>query len=98
MEKNLKPVKKRWSVYMVRCADGSLYTGISNDVAKRVKSHNSGKGAKYTRTRIPVWLVYTRTLGSMSTAMKREHCIKSNGREYKEKLIKLFETRKILKS
>ena len=98
MEKNLKPVKKRWSVYMVRCADNSLYTGISNDVAKRVKAHNAGKGAKYTRMRIPVRLIYTREIGSMSAAMKREYSIKKNGKKYKESLIRLFNSRKKLKS
>ena len=79
---------------MVRCADNSLYTGISNDVEERVKAHNAGKGAKYTRMRGPVRLVYTREMGSMSAAMRREHMIKKNGREYKERLIRLFSSRK----
>ena len=83
---------------MVRCADNSLYTGISNDVEERVKAHNAGKGAKYTRMRGPVRLVYTREMGSMSAAMRREHMIKKNGREYKERLIRLFKSRKKLKS
>ena len=83
---------------MVRCADNSLYTGISNDVEERVKAHNAGKGAKYTRMRGPVLLVYIRTMGSMSTAMKREHEIKKNGKKYKESLVKLFNSRKKLKS
>ena len=96
MEENFKPVKKRWYVYMVRCADNSLYTGISNDVEERVKAHNAGKGAKYTRMRGPVRLVYTREMGSMSAAMRREHMIKKNGREYKERLIRLFSSRKKL--
>ena len=78
---------------MVRCADNSLYTGISNDVEERVKAHNAGKGAKYTRMRGPVRLVYTREMGSMSAAMRREHMIKKNGREYKERLIRLFTSR-----
>ena len=98
MEENFKPVKKRWYVYMVRCADNSLYTGISNDVEERVKAHNAGKGAKYTRMRGPVRLVYTREMGSMSAAMRREHEIKKSGREYKERLIRLFKSRKKLKS
>ena len=79
---------------MVRCADGSLYTGISNDVVKRVKAHNAGKGAKYTRARGPVRLIYKREMGSMSAAMRREHEIKKNGREYKERLIMFFKSRK----
>ncbi len=62
-------------------------------MAKRVKVHNAGKGAKYTRTRIPVRLIYKREMGSMSAAMGREHEIKKNGREYKERLIRLFTSR-----
>ena len=63
--------KKRWCVYILRCKGGSLYTGISNDVKKRVKAHNSGKGAKYTKMNGPVKLIYKREIGSMSAAMKR---------------------------
>ncbi|HVZ71260.1 MAG TPA: SUMF1/EgtB/PvdO family nonheme iron enzyme [Polyangia bacterium] len=67
----------RWYVYVVRCVDGSLYTGISTDVAARVAAHNAGRGARYTRARRPVELVHTENKRSMSTALKREAAIKA---------------------
>ena len=71
-------------VYMLRCADGTLYTGTAADAQKRLKVHNSGKGAKYTRSRLPVELVYTEELPDKSAALKREAAIKRLNR--KEKL------------
>jgi putative endonuclease len=66
-----------WYVYMVQCRDGSLYTGIAKDLEKRVKEHNSGStGAKYTRSRRPVHLVYQEEVASRSAAAKREYEIK----------------------
>jgi putative endonuclease len=65
-----------WTVYIVRCADGSLYTGVAVDVDARVATHNAGKGAKYTRGRRPVKLVYREPAGSRSAALKREAAIK----------------------
>jgi len=65
-----------WYVYIVRCVDGSLYTGTSTDVVARVATHNAGKGAKYTRSRLPVLLVYTEHAASRSLALKREAVIK----------------------
>lgn len=65
-----------WSVYIVRCSDGSLYTGISIDVAKRVALHNEGKGAKYTRARLPVVLVWCVEMETASDARKAEVDIK----------------------
>jgi putative endonuclease len=65
-----------WYVYIVRCADRSLYTGVATDVAARIAKHNRGKGAKYTRGRRPVKLVYQEHAGSRSTALKREIAIK----------------------
>ena len=66
-----------WYVYMVQCRDGSLYTGITKDLEKRVKEHNSGStGAKYTRSRRPVHLVYQEEVPSRSAAAKREYEIK----------------------
>lgn len=70
-------------VYLVRCADGSLYCGISNDVEKRVKAHNEGKGAKYTRARRPVELVYVEETDSRSSALRREIEIKKMPRRRK---------------
>ncbi len=66
-----------WYVYMVQCRDGSLYTGIAKDLEKRVEEHNSGStGAKYTRSRRPVHLVYQEEVPSRSAAAKREYEIK----------------------
>ena len=76
-----------FSVYMVRCADGTLYTGFARDPAARVSVHNTGKGAKYTRSRLPVTLVYTEPCESRSAALKRECQIKPWSRMKKEALI-----------
>lgn len=74
-------------VYILLCADGSFYTGTSNDVKKRVKTHNSGKGAKYTKTRRPVKLLYTEKVADKSAALKREAAIKKLTRPKKEELL-----------
>jgi predicted GIY-YIG superfamily endonuclease len=74
-------------VYIVRCADGSLYTGLALDPHKRVDVHNSGKGAKYTRSRLPVALVYVEPCESLSAALKRELELKPWSRARKEALI-----------
>lgn len=79
-----------WAVYILKCGDGTLYTGISNDVEKRVNVHNSGKGAKYTRVRLPVSLAYQETATDRSTASKREAVIKKFSRKDKLRLIKLY--------
>lgn len=76
-----------WHVYMVRCADGTLYTGITNDVARRVDLHNRGKGARYTRGRLPVVVVYGEAAGSRSAASRREAAIKRMSRPAKVKLM-----------
>ncbi len=73
----------RWFVYVVRCADDSLYTGISTDVAARIATHNSGRGARYTRARLPVQLVHVENKRSRSTALKREAAIKALPRDQK---------------
>jgi len=78
----------RWFVYVVRCRDGSLYTGISTDVAARVARHNAGTGARYTRARRPVSLLYVERKRSQSTALRREAFIKSLPRDQKLKLLK----------
>lgn len=78
---------KRWFVYILRCADGTLYTGATDNVTRRVEVHNSGKGAKYTRSRIPVEVVYTEECESYSAALKREYIIKQMTRQQKTKLI-----------
>ena len=73
-------------VYIVRCSDGTLYTGWAVDVAARVKAHNAGRGAKYTRMRLPVKLVYSEELPTRAEAMQRERQIKRYPRARKLKL------------
>lgn len=75
-----------WFVYLVRCKDGSLYTGITKDVAARVARHNAGTGAKYTRSRLPVVLVYTKKMRSETAARKREATLKRLPKKEKEAL------------
>ena len=73
--------------YIVRCADGTFYTGWTTDVERRVKCHNAGKGAKYTRPRLPVELVYFERFETKEEAMRREAAIKKLSRERKELLV-----------
>jgi len=80
-------------VYMVRCADGSLYTGYARDPDKRAAAHNAGRGAKYTSARRPVSLVYCEGCASLGAALKREHALKSLTRVEKESLIRSAESR-----
>ena len=79
--------KPRWWVYVVRCADGTLYTGTTTDPARRVAQHNAGTGARYTRSRLPVVLVYQARAASQSAALVREAAIKKLSRQAKEELI-----------
>jgi predicted GIY-YIG superfamily endonuclease len=74
-------------VYIVRCKDGTLYTGYTNDLEQRLEKHNTGQGAKYTRGRGPVKLVYKKRFKSYSQALKAECTIKKLSREEKQKLI-----------
>jgi putative endonuclease len=76
-------------VYIVRCADGTLYTGWTTDVARRITQHNAGRGARYTRMRRPVVLVYREEMPDRSAAMRREWAIKKLDRERKERLVEL---------
>lgn len=76
-----------WFVYILKCADKSLYTGITTDCARRLQQHNSGVGAKYTRCRLPVVMVYTENAESRSDASKREYQIKKLSRQQKLALI-----------
>lgn len=75
--------------YILKCQDGSLYTGWTNDLEKRVQVHNAGKGAKYTKNRRPVELVYWEEYETKNEAMKREYAIKHMSRREKEKLVKM---------
>lgn len=81
-------MESTWKLYILRCGDGSLYTGITTDVQKRLAAHRSGKGAKYTRGRGPLELVYSEECGSHSDALRRELEIKRLTREEKETLIR----------
>ena len=76
-----------WYVYILKCNDGTLYTGITNDLDKRVYSHNKGTGAKYTKTRLPVVVVYHEEATDRSEASKREYQIKKLSKLAKENLI-----------
>jgi len=84
---------KTWFVYVLRCADNSLYTGITLDVNKRLDEHNGieRNGAKYTQARRPVELVYQEASSSRSAACKREYAIKKFDKSQKELLIKQFQ-------
>ena len=78
---------KSWVTYMVRCSDGTLYTGVTNDIEKRVKTHNEGKGAKYTRSQLPVTLVYMETHCDRSAAQRAEAALKGLKRAEKIEMI-----------
>lgn len=80
-------MEKQWCVYILQCADGTLYTGSTNDIVHRLKMHESGKGAKYTRGRGPLKLIYTENAESASQALQREYAIKQMTRQEKWNLI-----------
>jgi putative endonuclease len=75
-----------WTVYLARCRDGTLYTGITTDPERRLAEHNAGAGAAYTRSRLPVALVYWEIVVDRSAALRREHAIKQLSRAAKEAL------------
>ena len=81
-------MEKIWHLYILRCKDGTLYTGITTDVDKRFAAHNSGKGAKYTRGRGPLTLLYREECGDHSAALKRELEMKALSRQEKEEFLK----------
>ena len=78
---------QNWHLYILRCADGTLYTGITTDVDKRFEAHCTGKGAKYTRGRGPLTLVYREECGDHSSALKRELEVKKLPRQKEEQLM-----------
>jgi UV DNA damage endonuclease len=88
VEKLLRELRT-WLVYILRCADGSLYTGITNDLPRRLKQHNAGTASRYTRSRLPVVLVYQERQASRSQALKRELAIKGLSRQEKESMIRM---------
>jgi predicted GIY-YIG superfamily endonuclease len=79
--------QKQWCVYLLKCSDGSLYCGCTNDLNKRIAKHNAGSGAKYTQARRPVVLVYLEEAENKSAALKREYAIKRLSRQQKLELI-----------
>ena len=78
-----------WKLYILECKDGTLYTGITDDVERRLRVHNQGKGAKYTRSRTPVILRYTEDCPDRSSALRREIAVKQLSRNEKLKLCEL---------
>ena len=76
-----------WKVYIVKCSDNTFYTGITNNIKLRLDTHNEGNGAKYTKTRLPVFLVYLESVANRSNALKREMEIKKLNRSQKINLI-----------
>jgi putative endonuclease len=79
-----------WVVYILECSDGSFYTGISNNVEARINTHNSSKGAKYTKSRLPVTLVFQENTFNKSESLRREIEIKKLTRKKKRELIDAF--------
>lgn len=79
-------LNENWLVYLLKCSDGTLYCGATNNLEKRIKAHNNKKGAKYTKTRTPVELFWKSELMSKSNALKLEYKIKQMSREDKLKL------------
>ena len=79
-------MEKTWYLYILRCGDDTLYTGITTDVQRRLADHRAGKGAKYTRGRAPLELVYEEKCGTQSDALRREYAVKALPRAEKEKL------------
>jgi predicted GIY-YIG superfamily endonuclease len=88
---------KNWTVYILRCGDGSLYTGIAKDVQARVKQHSEGRGAAYTRTRLPITLLHQQEGLTHSEALIREAKIKAMPRSKKEEIITKMEDRVLVK-
>ena len=79
--------KERWFLYILECSDGKFYTGITKDMERRLKTHNEGKGANFTRIRRPVKMIYHETLRNRAQALVREYAVKLLPRKKKEELI-----------
>ena len=83
-----KQLSQRWFVYVLRCADDSLYTGITIDLSRRITQHNAGTASRYTRSRLPVVLEYQEEVTTKGSALKRELAIKALSRKAKEILVR----------
>jgi predicted GIY-YIG superfamily endonuclease len=81
------PRRRGWWLYLLKCADGTLYTGITNDLQRRIAQHNGGTASRYTRSRLPVELVYRERCRGKSGALKKEHRIKTLSRQQKQAYI-----------
>ena len=79
--------KEKWFLYILKCSDGTFYTGITKDIERRLTAHNNGKGAHFTRSRRPVEIIYQETLKSRTQALVREFAVKSLPRKKKELLV-----------
>jgi predicted GIY-YIG superfamily endonuclease len=87
-EKLKKKKCVRWSLYILKCGDGTLYTGITNDLDRRVAQHNSGTASRYTRSRLPVTIIHREPCKNRSSALKKEYAMKQLSRTEKEAYIK----------
>jgi predicted GIY-YIG superfamily endonuclease len=85
-----RPHGDRWFVYLLGCADGTLYTGIAKDVGRRCQQHNAGTASRYTRSRLPVEVVHQEVHASRGSALRREAAIKALSRRQKKALIRLL--------
>lgn len=81
-----------WFLYMLRCSDGSLYTGVTNNLERRLTMHNKGTASRYTRTRLPVEMLYHETCASRTQAMVRECAVKAFSRKQKDELIRAMQS------
>ena len=85
-----RPRGDRWFVYLVRCADDTLYTGIAKDVGRRCQQHNAGTASRYTRSRLPVEVVHQEVHASQGSALRREAAIKALSRQKKKAMFRLL--------
>lgn len=87
----VEAVSKKWTLYILKCKDGTLYTGITDDLQRRLQAHRTGKGAKYTRGRGPLTLCYVEECESHSCALRRELAVKKLSRSEKLALCSTYE-------
>ncbi len=88
LSKAMKKDYSRWYLYILRCRDGSLYTGIARDIQRRVQAHNGGTASRYTRTRLPVTIIYQEVCRGHSSALRKEYAMKQLSRKEKEEYIR----------
>lgn len=91
---NINKEKPSWHLYILNCHDGSFYTGITNNLERRLEQHNAGIASKYTRARLPVSVIYTEQCEGRSDASKREIAVKKLTRKAKENLVSSHKTKK----